>query len=145
MNCECSIDIFKASEYGCLICVKKFNRNILIYNDDGFYPIHIASLYGNIEVVRFFLEYGVNIDLPQKISKKNLYHKFTPLHIAIMEGHTKLVKFLLGNGANVNIPICVGRDGEEKSIFSLDIKLKIRLIIKKFEDDLDLEYKTPDI
>lgn len=56
---------------------------------------HSACYYGKLEVVKSFVEQGVNIEVPDS-------EGYTALHDASGEGHDDIVEFLLQHGANVN-------------------------------------------
>ena len=56
-------------------------------------PLYIAARHGYIELVRFFLSDGVNLEEKNRIG-------FTALHIAARYGHEEVVKLLLEKGAN---------------------------------------------
>jgi len=61
----------------------KFNRN---------FGIHIASIDGHCEVVKRFLDIGVDANI------KGMFGD-TPLHIVSSNGHKEIVKLLLKGGA----------------------------------------------
>jgi len=64
----------------------------------GRYPLHIAALWNQPERVSLLLEYGVDLNVPEKIGGG------TPLHIAAQKGHTEVINVLLDAGANLNAP-----------------------------------------
>jgi len=59
---------------------------------DGRLPLHYASDYGQLEVIKYLCSKGVKLDAPDK-------HGITPILAAIWEGHAACVKYLLDNGA----------------------------------------------
>lgn len=59
--------------------------------------IHLASYYGEVELVRALLQQG--IDINQQPEGGGL----SALHWAVYNGHLDLIEFLLGQGADVNI------------------------------------------
>jgi len=61
-------------------------------NIDGRLPLHYASDYGQLEVIKFLCGKGAKVNEEDK-------HGITPLLAAVWEGHTACVKFLLENGA----------------------------------------------
>jgi len=58
--------------------------------------MHIAILYGHVEMVRLLLEKGFNIEANDGDGK-------TPLHMAALTGHIGLTELLLERGANPNV------------------------------------------
>jgi len=60
---------------------------------DGRLPLHYASDYGQLEVIRYLLSKGAKVDSPDK-------HGISPLLAAIWEGHTTCVQFLVEKGAS---------------------------------------------
>ena len=77
--------------------------NILLPNrfDDGFTGLHLASANGQIEIVKFLLHNGADIDC-------KTYSGTTALHVAIQHGQYKMAKFLIANGAEVNLTTSKG-------------------------------------
>jgi len=59
---------------------------------EGRLPIHYASDYGQLEVIKYLLAKGSKVDMVDK-------HGITPVLAAIWEGHTACVKLLLESGA----------------------------------------------
>ena len=66
--------------------------------EDGEYPLFIASKQGNAECVQLLLEAGAALEQPRK-------GVGTPLHIAGHMGHTECVKLLLNAGAD-SLRVC---------------------------------------
>ena len=65
---------------------------------DGAYPLHLASLKGNKEIVQILLDNGANIDL--RATNKD---KATPLAWAAFFGQKDVVSLLIGAGASINV------------------------------------------
>ena len=115
-----------------MTCLKGLEVNT---NIDGRLPLHYASDYGQLEVIKFLcgkvtdpvptsLSHHVSLSLLQgaKVNEEDK-HGITPLLAAVWEGHTACVKFLLENVReicnainihNINISVCQGasRDGK---------------------------------
>nr|8G3K_B Chain B, Cryo-EM imaging scaffold subunit B with DARPin - RCG-33 [synthetic construct]8G42_A Chain A, RCG-33 - Cryo-EM imaging scaffold subunit B fused to DARPin [synthetic construct]8G47_A Chain A, RCG-33 - Cryo-EM imaging scaffold subunit B fused to DARPin [synthetic construct]8G4F_A Chain A, RCG-33 - Cryo-EM imaging scaffold subunit B fused to DARPin [synthetic construct]8G4H_A Chain A, RCG-33 - Cryo-EM imaging scaffold subunit B fused to DARPin [synthetic construct] len=61
----------------------------------GFTPLHLAALYGHLEIVEVLLKRGADINADDSYGR-------TPLHLAAMRGHLEIVELLLRWGADVN-------------------------------------------
>ncbi|KAL0490273.1 cyclin-dependent kinase inhibitor [Acrasis kona] len=57
-------------------------------DDEGYTPIHYATLNGYLDVVKIMIENGASV-----LAKTNF--KFTPLHNAVSSQNVKLVEYLL--------------------------------------------------
>lgn len=64
-------------------------------NQDGFTPLHVASLHGHIDLVSLLLRHGANVNM------KNSHHS-TPLHLACQHTDLQIVKYLLNYNAKLN-------------------------------------------
>ena len=111
-----------------MTCLKGLEVNT---NIDGRLPLHYASDYGQLEVIKFLcgkvtdpvptsLSPHVSLSLLQgaKVNEEDK-HGITPLLAAVWEGHTACVKFLLENVRKILmqlifISVCQGasRDGK---------------------------------
>lgn len=65
------------------------------YFQAGYTPLHVACHFGQVNMVRFLLQHGAQIDAVTKIG-------YTPLHQAAQQGHGIIVKMLLEHGASPN-------------------------------------------
>ena len=125
-----------ACKYGHLdvVCwiVEKFGSRCLELTDiEGWAPLHFASFKGHAEIVKYFLQKDVNVNLKNKdgwtalhqacmkghlqivqmlvldeqcdINSKENTSKSSPLHWAVQEGHIEIVKLLIECGADVKI------------------------------------------
>uniref|UniRef100_W5NDP9 Ankyrin-1 n=1 Tax=Lepisosteus oculatus TaxID=7918 RepID=W5NDP9_LEPOC len=61
----------------------------------GYTPLHVASHYGNIKMVKFLLQQQANANCKTRAG-------YTPLHQAAQQGHTDIVTLLLKHGALPN-------------------------------------------
>ncbi len=61
----------------------------------GYTPLHIAALRGNIEIVKTLIGFGANVNAIDQNGE-------TPLHKAALWGNTKVAEILLDCGANVH-------------------------------------------
>lgn len=58
-------------------------------------PLHATSVRGHLEVARFLLEHGADINHANNTGQ-------TSLHLAAAEGHSEMARLLLEHGANLN-------------------------------------------
>ncbi|CAF0705929.1 unnamed protein product [Brachionus calyciflorus] len=73
-------------------------------NKNGETPLHIASRYGCIELVRILCEYGANLDIQDDQLE-------TALHVACWNGFPEIVKCLCHYGCDVNLKNKEGETG----------------------------------
>ena len=64
----------------------------------GAYPLHLAVIKGNKEIVRILLDIGAKIDL--KATNKD---EATPLHWAAFFGQKDMVSLLIESGSPINV------------------------------------------
>ena len=62
----------------------------------GFSILHISVINGNLELVKFFIEKGINVNTEDD------NEGYTPLYSAAYEGHLDIVNILIENGAYIN-------------------------------------------
>lgn len=67
----------------------------------GYTPLHVAAHFGQINMVRFLLSQGANVDNSTAIG-------YTPLHQAAQQGHVVIINLLLENKAKPNATTNVG-------------------------------------
>jgi ankyrin repeat protein len=67
------------------------------YAEDGFQPLGLASFFGHLEVVRFLIRAGANVNSPSHNAQRVM-----PLHSAAAGRHLEIARVLLENGAEVN-------------------------------------------
>jgi ankyrin len=61
----------------------------------GYTPLHVASHFGQINMVRFLLQHSADVKASTSVG-------YTPLHQAAQQGHTTIVNLLLENCAPPN-------------------------------------------
>lgn len=64
-------------------------------DEKGSTPLHLASFKGYLEVAKFLLEKGADIEAVNG-------RGFTPLQLAVYGGHRNLAEFLIEKGSNIN-------------------------------------------
>ena len=94
---------------GNLECVRKIANaarekgqlnNILNSRDsEGKTPLHEASANGLIQIVKYLVSQGANLD--SGINIKGNLEGMTPLILSCMEGHVEVLKYFLALGSNV--------------------------------------------
>jgi len=92
-------DIHQAAKQGDLVKVKALlEKNAELTNaktENGETPLHSAASGGQLEVVKFLISQGADINLKQNSGA-------TALHFACFGGHRDVVEWLIDNGADVN-------------------------------------------
>ena len=97
----------------------------------GYTPLHVASHFGQINMVRFLLQHGADVKASTSIG-------YTPLHQAAQQGHTTIVNLLLENSAPPNSLTNV-------SVLLLSILIKLNVFQTKMERALERHlHKTDD-
>ena len=77
-----------------LLLLVENGADIYDFDDEGVSIFDMSITYNNIDMVKFMIEKGVNVNFTNRKSK------FTPLMAAVSYGHLEIVKFLLEHGAN---------------------------------------------
>lgn len=62
----------------------------------GYTPLHVASHFGQVNMVRFLLQHGADTSAMTSVG-------YTPLHQAAQQGHSGVVSTLLNSGAQPNV------------------------------------------
>ena len=70
--------------------------------NDGWSPLHVAVGQGNAEVVRVFVEHGMDVGARADDG-------WTPLHVAVEQGNADIVRILVEHGADATIQANDGR------------------------------------
>ena len=69
---------------------------MFLYLQSGYTPLHVASHFGQMNMVRFLLGHRCNVD---SVTSQG----YTPLHQAAQQGHPMIVSLLLESGAEPNV------------------------------------------
>jgi len=101
-------EIFDYIEQSSLTEVKRCIKNGIDVNfqyDLGVTVLMYASYNGEIEIVKYLIDNGANINLQSKHDGK---YGFSALTEASRNGHIEVVKYLIDNGADINLQINYG-------------------------------------
>ena len=110
-----------------------FNINKL--NENGFSPLHLSIIKGNIKIIILLIKYGAKINI---LSSKN---KQTPLHLAYIykNNYSKnIIELLLNNGADNNI---LDINSKKPSDYKNNTKDNTKIFIKNKIDNINNENK----
>jgi ankyrin repeat protein len=135
------LDLFEASAAGRLEQVRELIEadpgGVNSFAPDGFQPLGLASFFGHLELVEYFLAQGAEVNTPSRnglrvrplnsaaagqrleIARLLLEHgadanarqgeDFTPLHAAAENGQVEMVRLLLDHGADPRAAAGSGR------------------------------------
>lgn len=140
-------NLFEAAALGDLEGTKRLvaasSDVINALSKDGWSALHLAAYFGHLEVAKFLISSGADLNLT---SKSKLSYGNTALHSAVATGKKAIVELLLEKGADANalqnpgaitpLHIAASRSG------SIEI---IQLLLKKGADkkSLSSEEQTP--
>lgn len=71
--------------------------SVIDRNFAGDTPLHVASRYGHLDIVRICLGHKADVNMP------NFRTYYTPLHVAAENGHPEIVRRLIQAGAAINV------------------------------------------
>lgn len=75
------------------------------------FPIHKATLSGNLEIVELFLQYGAELDIVEPLQGN------TSINLAIFNKDLEMVKLLKRKGANLSIKNSWGMTSLEYAMY----------------------------
>jgi ankyrin repeat protein len=105
------------------------------FSADGFQPLGLASYFGHVEVVRFLLESGAEVNTP---SQNGL--KVTPLNSAAAGRHYEIAMLLLERDANPNIR----QEGDFVPLHSAAMNGQIEMVKLLLQYGADKDMKSLD-
>lgn len=116
------------SDMDLLLLLIENGADIYDFDDEGVSIFDMAITYNNIEMVRFMIEKGIDVNTTNRRSR------FTPLMAAVCYGRIEIVKLLLEHGANQKVL-------DEKGFSCIDFARKMNK--KSILCILDYDEKAP--
>lgn len=96
------INLFEAAAIGkfdaVAYLVQKHPQAINDYASDGFTPLGLACYFGHMEVARYLVLKGADVNQPTDNS-----FRVAPIHSAVAGNYTGITRMLIENGAHVNV------------------------------------------
>jgi ankyrin repeat protein len=133
------LNLFEACAIGKVERVKSIlKRKPKLLNEfapDGFQPLGLASFFGHVEIVRFLLESGAEVNTP---SQNGL--KVTPLNSAAAGRHYEIAMLLLERDANPNIR----QEGDFVPLHSAAMNGQIEMVKLLLQYGADKDLKSLD-
>lgn len=99
---DLDLTIFEAAAAGKLDRVEALAEDdpgrVNAFSHDGFTPIGLAAFFGRVDVVRYLLSTGAEVNA---VSKNRM--RVMPLHSAVAGRHLSIARMLIEHGADVNV------------------------------------------
>lgn len=96
------ITLFEASAVGKFDAVAYLVQNnpgsVNDYAPDGFTPLGLACFFGHLEVARYLILKGADVNQPSDNG-----FRVAPIHSAVAGNYTAIARLLIENNANVNV------------------------------------------
>jgi hypothetical protein len=95
------------------LLVEKGGANVNLRSGPmGEAPLHPAARNGNLQIVRYLLDHGAEVNLKARPYHFGNVEDYTALHLAALMGHSQVVQLLLARGADPGIKT---REGDRAS------------------------------
>lgn len=94
-----------------ILCLGYLDIDVNLVDLHGRTALHVAAIYGHVEVIQFLVSVGGNPDIADQ-------HGWTPLHCASIAGHVEAAEFLLN--CSVYVKYALTKDG--KTPFDLAVE-----------------------
>ena len=101
------------------------------FDEEGVSIFEMAITYGNLLMVKYMIEQGVDVNLTQRRSR------FTPLMAATCYGRTEVAKILIENGANKE-----ATDSKGISVIDFARKMNKKSILELLDYDANAAKNT---
>ena len=144
-------NIFKAAQEGTFGDVRRFiEEGISSVNEkdnNGFTPLHCAQYNKNVEVIKYLIDQGADINAKSKATET--FPDVTPLHIAVLIGNMEYAKILIDAAAKEAVKKYVNAESNTAgtplhiSIFGDNIKFAEFLIKAGANINADNRNGTP--
>lgn len=85
-SCENGYDFFLEQ------ILQNINVDTILIPEKNYTALHLASLYGHVNIIKTLLEYGASLSIPP-----------SPICLASMKGNVDIIKFLIRRGASPDI------------------------------------------
>lgn len=105
--------------------------DIYDFDEEGVSIFEVAITYNNLELVKYFIEKGIDVNKTQRRSG------FTPLMAATCYGRVEIAKLLVENGADRN-----ARDSKGISVIDFARKMNKKTILELLDYDKDAPKNT---
>lgn len=132
------ISLFEASAVGKFDAVAHLVYThpdaVNLHADDGFTPLGLACYFGQLEVARYLVLKGADVNLPSN----NGFHVF-PIHSAAAGNYTDIVRMLIENGAQVNVRQQAGATPLHSAAQNGNLELLILLLENGAEINVRME------
>nr|QLI56440.1 ankyrin repeat protein [Coriandrum sativum] len=94
-----------------ILCLGYLDMDVNLVDLHGRTALHVAAIYGHVEVIQFVVSVGGNPDIADQ-------HGWTPLHCASIAGHVEAAELLLN--CSVYVKYALTKDG--KTPFDLSVE-----------------------
>ncbi len=122
-----TLDIFEAAAMGQLPAIRSLFQSdpesLNRYSADGFTPLHLAAFFGRIEVARYILANGGNVEA---IARND--SKVRPLHSAAATRDECMVRVMLSAGADPDAKQTAGHTALHSATIHGNVPMTIALL-----------------
>jgi len=132
-----------AAKFGCEEIVKKLlaetsSQQVDACNEDGYTPLHLAAINGNLTVTQVLLAAGANKNAQASEKKR----RWMPIHYAAQFGHVEIIKALINAGVDKEVktgfgltPLIVGAEFGHASVVQLMLSFNADKNVQTISDN----------